>query len=227
MRILIFCFCCCLFACQYQAPSSSPPAAVLVKDDNKPTRPPQKKQQKPISTVPKIIPEDKYPIIFESNPSYYNDGFDFPVGRPDAEHYYKAQNFKDNNHLGEDWNGKGGGNTDLGDPVYVAANGLVTYVDDICCGWGKTIRVIHAMPKHPDYDYLETVYSHLDRMDVKVGDLVYRGEQIGTIGTAHGRYAAHLHFEMRSFINMAMGPGYSDDYWGYLDPTHFIERNRP
>lgn len=29
--------------------------------------------------------------------------------------YEKVQNFGENGHLGEDWNGKGGGNTHLGD----------------------------------------------------------------------------------------------------------------
>ena len=51
------------------------------------------------------------------------DGFDFPVGKPDAEGYYRLRGYRANGHLGEDWNGKRGGNTDLGDPVYAIANG--------------------------------------------------------------------------------------------------------
>ena len=31
--------------------------------------------------------------------------FDFPVGKPDAVGYYNAQEFTENDHLGEDWNG--------------------------------------------------------------------------------------------------------------------------
>ena len=38
-------------------------------------------------------------------------GFDFPVGPPDAQGYYDAQSFGRNRHLGEDWNGNGGGNS--------------------------------------------------------------------------------------------------------------------
>ena len=57
--------------------------------------------------------------------------------------------------------------------------------------------------------------------------MIARGQQIGTIGTANGRYMAHLHLEMRDFINMSLGPGYSDDLYGYLDPSKFILENRP
>ncbi|RYD62218.1 MAG: hypothetical protein EOP84_34825, partial [Verrucomicrobiaceae bacterium] len=46
------------------------------------------------------------------------DGFDLPVGRDGTKKYYKARGFRSNGHLGEDWNGEGGGDTDLGDPVY-------------------------------------------------------------------------------------------------------------
>ena len=54
-----------------------------------------------------------------------SDGFDFPVGKPDGKNYYNAQPLGKNDHLGDDWNGTGGGNTDLGDPVYSIANGWV------------------------------------------------------------------------------------------------------
>lgn len=174
-----------------------------------------------------VIPQEKYDAIFRANHAFFSDGFDYPVGKPDAKNYFKALNFGQRLHLGEDWNGKGGGNTDLGDPVYTAANGLVVYADDICCGWGNTVRIIHFLPYHSEYKYVESVYSHLHNVHVKVGDLITRGTQIGSIGNAKGRYSAHLHFEMRDFVNMSMGPGYSDDKFGYLNPSEFIDANRP
>ena len=66
-----------------------------------------------ISAESKIILE-KFPI---------SDGFDFPVGKPNAKKYYNAQKFGKNYHLGDDWNGVGGGNTDYGNPVYSISNG--------------------------------------------------------------------------------------------------------
>ncbi len=173
------------------------------------------------------LPEHLYDSIFQNNAGYLAEGFDFPVGKPDAKNYFKAQTFGQRLHLGEDWNGKGGGNTDLGDPVYSSADGLVTFSDHICCGWGNVVRVVHRIPQGKTFLYVESLYAHLHNMNVKPGDLIKRGQQLGTIGTADGRYSAHLHFEMRDFINMSIGPGYSEDQHGYLNPTKFIKANRP
>jgi murein DD-endopeptidase MepM/ murein hydrolase activator NlpD len=129
--------------------------------------------------------------------------------------------------LGEDWNGNGGGNTDLGDPVYATANGLVTFTEDVCCGWGNIVRIVHKLPNHSEYNFVESLYAHMHNINVKNGELVKRGQQIGTIGTAHGRYSAHLHFEMRAALNMSIGQGYAEDQSGYLAPTDFIKKNRP
>ena len=58
------------------------------------------------------------------------DGFGLPVGLDNGKRYYKARGYRPNGHLGEDWNGVGGGNTDLGDPVHTVGNGLVVYARD-------------------------------------------------------------------------------------------------
>jgi len=173
------------------------------------------------------LPIQLYDSIFGYNPSYFSDGFDYPVGIPNAKGYFKAQNFGDDQHLGEDWNAISGGNTDLGDPVHVIANGLVTFSKDVCCGWGNVIRVVHYLPNNSETPFVESVYAHLNNRRVQPGDLVKRGEKIGSIGTANGRYMAHLHLELRSFINMSLGPGYSKDIFGFFVPTDFIDKNRP
>jgi hypothetical protein len=49
------------------------------------------------------------------------NGFDFPVGIPEAQGYYKARGFRSHGHLGEDWDGIRGGDTDRGDPFTVSA----------------------------------------------------------------------------------------------------------
>ncbi len=155
------------------------------------------------------------------------DGFDFPVGKPDAKKYYNAQKFGRNFHLGDDWNGTGGGNTDLGDPVYAIANGIVVSARTEPDKWGKVIRIIHNIGSREKPRYIESVYAHLREFKVRKGTRVRRGQLIGTIGTANGAYWAHLHLEIRSTINMPIGTGYSRITTGYLDPTKFIRANRP
>ena len=63
--------------------------------------------------------------------------FDYPVGTADGHGYYNAQGFTENNHLGDDWNGTGGGNTDFGDPIYAIANGRVKVAEDYGGGWAR------------------------------------------------------------------------------------------
>ena len=151
------------------------------------------------------------------------DGFDFPVGAPDAAGYVDAQPFGRNDHLGADWNARTGGNSDLGDPVHAAAAGRVIFAGEGGPGWGPVVRVLHRTPAGP----VETLYAHLDEIQVASGALLQRGQQLGTIGTAHGRYLAHLHFELRDVVGMELGPGYAADRDGWVDPTAYILANRP
>lgn len=152
-------------------------------------------------------------------------GFDFPVGPPDASGYYDAQPFGANDHLGNDWNGDGGGNTDLGDPVHSIAAGVVRIASDLGGGWGNVVRVVHACGEVPGGE-VESLYAHLDAIDVREGQRVARGERLGTIGTAGGQYRAHLHLELRARPGLPLGGGYGADTAGYLDPTEFIRRHR-
>ena len=86
-----------------------------------------------------------------------------------------------------------------GTPVYAPAAGKVT---DIMvryyCG-GNIITMNHNI----EGVYYTTRYLHLLTMNVKVGDIVSKGEQIGTVGGGPKTWAyetcssgAHLHFEM-------------------------------
>ena len=152
--------------------------------------------------------------------------FDFPVGPPDGEGYYDAQGFGENFHLGEDWNREGDAHADFGDPVHAIANGQVTYVGHAGRGWGLVVRVVHHVRRSGRSDFVESLYAHLHRADVKVGHLVERGEVLGTIGDADGAYIPHLHFEIRRVPDLPIGPGYSPDDSQWLDPSAFILAHR-
>jgi murein DD-endopeptidase MepM/ murein hydrolase activator NlpD len=155
------------------------------------------------------------------------DGFDFPVGRPDAQGYYKARGFRSKGHLGEDWDGVGGGDTDLGDPVYSIGDGIVVFARDCHMGWGNVLIVRHAYRDDGELKYIDALYGHLNSMVVKRGQTVMRGQQIATMGTAHGLYDAHLHLEIRRNLEIGMSRAkFARDFSNYYDPSHFILTHR-
>ncbi len=158
------------------------------------------------------------------------DGFDFPVGKPDAVGYHKARGMKPNGHLGDDWDGDRGGGTDLGDPVYAAGSGVVVLADNMHMGWGNVVMIRHCFREPQEGGAIRTVdslYGHVDTMLVQVGQTVTRGQQIATIGTAFGLYEAHLHFEVRKNINIGMYRSqFARDFTNYYDPTEFVTTHR-
>ncbi|MFN0130131.1 MAG: M23 family metallopeptidase [Verrucomicrobiales bacterium] len=156
------------------------------------------------------------------------DGFEIPVGKPPGEGYYVFRGYAPNGHLGEDWNGKGGGDTDLGDPVYSCADGMVVFSYDVRVGWGNVVIIRHAYRSADgSIRQVDSLYAHLDRRTVRKDQIVKRGQEIGTIGTAHGRYAAHLHFEMRKNLEVGMNRSkFPKDFSVYYSPRQFMAAHR-
>ena len=158
------------------------------------------------------------------------DGFDFPVGKPDAAGYHKSRGMSPNGHLGDDWNGDGMGNSDLGDPVYSIGAGVVVLADNMHMGWGNVVMVRHCFREPSDGNavhVVDSLYGHVDQMLVREGQFVARGQQIATIGTGFGLYEAHLHFEVRRNINIGMYRSqFARDYSNYYNPTEFVETHR-
>jgi murein DD-endopeptidase MepM/ murein hydrolase activator NlpD len=177
---------------------------------------------------------DTLSLQFDQHSTYLSDGFDFPVGKPDAAGYYNAQQFLEVNHsfggnlhLGEDWNGNGGGNSDLGDTVYTISNGVVSFSDDLGGGWGLVTTIIHKHTQKDSTFYVESLYGHFKECFVRQGEWIKRGSPLGLIGNLNGQMYAHLHFELRSMISLGVGGGYGENGLGYLHPTAFILNNRP
>lgn len=169
---------------------------------------------------------DSIQMLFESHPDFISDGFDFPVGKPHANGYYNAQPFGKNNHLGDDWNGIGGGNSDLGDTIYAVSNGYITESFQFFGGWGKVVREVSGWKDDESMSFVESLYAHMTEVFVKKGHWVKKGQPIGTIGTAEGIYLAHLHHEIRKTPGLDLGGGYNADTTGFFDPTKFIQAHR-
>jgi len=154
------------------------------------------------------------------------EGFDQPVGKPDADGYYMSRGFA-SYHPGEDWNGLGGGNSDLGAPVYVIGNGYVTFARDARMGWGNVVLVRHTFMENGSLATVDSMYAHLDRILVREGQQLTRGQQVGTIGTNRGMYVAHLHFEIRKNLHIGINrSAFARDLTNYWRPGTFISSHR-
>ena len=96
------------------------------------------------------------------------DGFDFPVGKPDGNGYYRSRGLrvKSPRHMGEDWNGNSGGNSDLGDPVYSVGHGVVIYAADARGAWGKVGIVRHAF-RERNYGRLTDFITRFRRLPLE------------------------------------------------------------
>lgn len=77
----------------------------------------------------------------------------------------------------------------VGDPVYGVADGYVRFAGWLG-GYGRMLIVDHG-------DEYFTVFGHLDRIDVEVGERVARGVTIGAAGDTGSLSGARLYFEIR------------------------------
>jgi len=200
-----------------------------------PPPPPKPKKQvaanavRPVEHSPRES-EPPPPIIPLSSQTAFTkiaDGFDFPVGNGEARGYYKARGFRAHGHMGEDWDGIGGGDTDLGDPVTVIGDGVVVFARDCHQGWGNVIIVRHAFREGGSVRNVDSLYGHLNKILVRRGQTVKRGQQIAEIGNAHGLYDAHLHLEVRRNLAIGMSRAkFAEDSTNYYDPSDFIATHR-
>ncbi len=77
-----------------------------------------------------------------------------------------------------------------GTPVIATGNGTVVSVKRRRTGYGRSILIDHG------FGYT-SLYAHLDKIEVKKGQKIKRGEQIGTIGRTGTATAPHVHYEVR------------------------------
>lgn len=153
--------------------------------------------------------------------------FDMPLGSEHGGMTYNARAFRMAGHLGDDLNGIGGGNSDLGDKIYAAGAGRVVYAGVPHESWGKMIILAHRLPEGDEFaPVVQTVYAHLQAIQVQTGQTVQRGEIIGTVGNAKTAPLAHLHFEVRLGPYVNPGQGYADIPLNRISPQMFIRTHR-
>ena len=176
------------------------------------------------------MPTDSSASISTSSPhpsAHSADGFDLPVAPPDAHGYYKSRGFRAGGHLGEDWVTDGGSAKGFRNPVYAIGNGVVVLARDIRVGWGNVVIIRHAWVENQQLHFTDSLSAHLDRILVREGQQVMRGQQIGTIGNNHGMYPPHLHFEMHKDLSIGVNHAQGTrDLRSYWLPTEFIMAHR-
>lgn len=100
-----------------------------------------------------------------------------------------------------------------GTPVYATGDGRVERADNRSTGYGNHIRIDHG------YGYV-SLYAHLYKYNVRVGQKVRRGDVIGFVGSTGRSEAPHLHYEIfkdEERINPI------NFYYGNLSPEEFDE----
>ncbi len=75
-------------------------------------------------------------------------------------------------------------------PVRAAENGVVVYAGNELKGSGNLVLIRHA-------DRWVTAYAHLGDITIRRGDVVKRGQPIGTVGSTGSVDKPQLHFEVR------------------------------
>ena len=87
-------------------------------------------------------------------------------------------------HMGIDFPAK------RGTPIVATGNGKVSKIKRQRTGYGRSVTIDHG------FGY-QTLYAHMDKITVKEGQEIKRGQEIGTIGRTGTATAPHVHYEVR------------------------------
>ena len=138
-----------------------------------------KNKEKLIASIPAIQPVDFHDLRrIGSLFGYRTDPF------------YKVTKF----HEGIDFTAA------VGTPIYATGDGVVSEAEYNSGGYGNKIVINHG------FSY-ETVYAHLSKIKVRVGQRIKRGEIIGLMGNTGKSTAPHLHYEVHK-AGVPMNPIY-------------------
>ena len=146
------------------------------------------------SFVPQEIPNDNRVNKFFRPPvgGSVKVGSDFGERRPPSSSNGTGSKY----HRGVDIKAS------IGTPLYAAADGVVIEAGKNG-GYGNVVKIQHSFSSSDKVAV--TVYAHLSQIDVKKGQRVVQGQQIGKAGNTGNSGGAHLHYELR-FNNVKVDP---------------------
>lgn len=91
----------------------------------------------------------------------------------------------------------------IGHAIYASDTGVVVYAGWNNYGYGNLVILDHG-------NGWQSLYAHLDRVDVGCGESVFQSSQLGTMGVSGNSSGPHLHFELQS------------DVYGKVNPANFL-----
>ena len=100
----------------------------------------------------------------------------------------------------------------IGTPIYATANGTVIKSTYATGGYGK-----HVIIKHGEFGY-QTLYAHMNQINVTKNQVVKRGEIIGYVGNTGLSVGPHLHYEVHK-DGHKLNPSYF--YHNDLSPSEY------
>lgn len=127
-----------------------------------------KNKQKLLAAIPAIQP------VSNKDLKHIASGFGYRV-----DPVYKITKF----HAGLDFA------ANQGTPIYATADGVIKEARYDAGGYGNHVVINHG------YSY-ETLYGHMVRIKVRVGQQVKRGEVIGWVGSTGKSTGPHCHYEV-------------------------------
>ncbi len=111
-----------------------------------------------------------------------------------------------------------------GTPIYSTGNGVITRAEKNRHGYGIMVHINHG------YGY-ETLYGHMSKLNVKVGQEVVRGEIIGYVGNTGVSTAPHLHYEVHrngvkvNPVNYFFNDVTSEEYQQIIDKASKVNQS--
>ena len=87
---------------------------------------------------------------------------------------------------------------DIGTSVIAPADGVIEYAGYNSGGFGKLIIVSHSFG-------FKTYYAHLNKINVKQGDFILKGDKIGETGNTGRSSGPHLHYEIH-YLGRRLNP---------------------
>lgn len=127
-----------------------------------------KSKEEMLKSIPAIQP------VSDKNLNYIASGFGYRI-----DPIYKTVKM----HTGLDFTAP------IGTPIYATGNGTVSAAEYDAGGYGNNVVIEHG------FGY-ETLYGHMAKIKVRMGQRVKRGEVIGWIGNTGKSTGPHCHYEV-------------------------------